>query len=134
VNSGSGLPVHSLTRLDSSTLLVGSGPTLYRNSTPYAGAVFSGDTLSIVPFQPESSTEVWAYVGDSLTLKKVAADGTCYKWGITGPTVVATVGSNGAGNLDSSVPGGIAYYWVYTYYSTRTVQRAVPVSPEFTRI
>lgn len=120
VNTGSGLPVHSLTRLDDSTLLSGSGTALYRNSTPYTGAVFSGSILSIVPFQPEASTEVWAYIGDTSGLWKVAADGSIYKWGVTKPTTVIGAGGGGAGNLDSSVPGGIAYYWVYTYYSSRT--------------
>lgn len=120
--------VHSIKRLDASTILSGAGTSLFRNTTAYP-AGFSGAPLSIVPYRPESSSANWAYIGDLTQMRKVNAAGAYYKMGITAPVNAANAATAGAGNLDSSVPGGVVYDWRYTYRSSVTGAESNP-SPE----
>lgn len=121
----SGGEVHSLRRLTPTTVLVGAGTTLSRNSTPYS-FTWAGDTMCIVPFKPDVVSEVWAYVTDGTYMRKVNAGGGVYKWGITAPDTAATGADGGAGDLDSSVPGAVTYDWRYTYYSSLTGAESNP--------
>ncbi len=125
----SGLPIHTLTRLDGNTKLIGSGTSLYRNNTAYPTGGYSGDPLNVVVYRPSIAANVWAYIADGNQMRKVRADGTDYKWGVTAPvdTPVGTAGA--AGLLNSSVAGGSVYTWQYTYYSSVTGAESNP-SPE----
>ena len=80
----SGLPVHSLVRVNNSlpgaanayARFVGSGPTLYagQGSVVALESGYSGNPLSLVPFRPLQSPEPWLYVYDSLKQRKYKTD------------------------------------------------------------
>ena len=68
-----GAAVHSLSRLNDATpngppsgfaYVAGAGNQLYLNATSVATG-FSGNPLSIIPFRPNQSVQVWDYIGDS---------------------------------------------------------------------
>jgi len=132
-STGVASSIHSLRRLGDSTLLVGVGTQVFRNNTAYATGGYSGNPLSIVPYRPSISSTPWAYIGDSLQMRKLRSDGSEAKWGITGPPNAASFASAGAGLLDSSVPGAIVYDWRYTYYASGTGAESNP-SPTATGI
>lgn len=112
--------IHSIRRGGTATLLVGAGGSLYRNNTVFPTGGYSGNPLGINPYRPTLTSEVWNYISDSNQMRKVNADGTDYKWGVTAPVTAASFSAVGVGVLDSSVAGGVAYDWRYTYYSSRT--------------
>lgn len=118
--------VHSLRRIDNSTLVVGVGTQLNRNGVAYSTAGYSGNPLSTVAWRPEISPVSWMYVADSAQMRKVRADGTDFKWGITRPVNAVSFGDAGAGNLNSSVTGGTVYDWRATYYSSITGAESNP--------
>lgn len=126
INTGVVADVHSIRRIDTSTLILGVGTQLFRNGTVFANGGYSGNPLSIVPYRPNVSSESWAYIGDTTQMRKVKADGTDYKWGITGPVAANTFATSGAGNLNSSVAGASVYDWRQTYYSTATGAESNP--------
>jgi len=121
---------HSVRRLDPATLVIGAGNFLFHNSDPYLDpstaaifAGFSGDPLSFVPFKASDSADPWMFVGDSLTLRKAAADGRLYLWGGEPPTTVAVAAAGGAGLLNSSIAGAVTYRWRYLYHSSTSGAR-----------
>lgn len=127
---------HSVRRLDPTTLVIGAGTMLFRNSDVYIDPTtsaiytgFSGNPLSMVPFKAPDSNDPWMFVGDSAAARKAAADGRFFQWGGEPPTVVAVAAAGGAGALNSSVAGAITYRWRYIYHSTATGARTNP-SPE----
>ena len=99
-----GAAVHSLRRLNDTTLagpasgfavIGGAGAGLYVNATQVASG-FSGNSMSFIPFRPNTSPEPWMYVGDSSLavtigtfgtngMVKVRADGLTYKMGVKEP-------------------------------------------------
>lgn len=133
VSTGVNSPVHTLKRLTDSTLLVGVGDQLFRNGVAFVTSGYSGNPLSVLPYRPSLTSASWAYVADSNKMRKLLADGTDYKWGVTGPAVAAPFAADGAGNLDSTVSGGIVYDWRYSYRSSVTGAESNP-SPEATGI
>lgn len=126
VSTGIAAQVHSIQRLDESTLIIGAGTSLFRNGTIYSTGGYSGNPLSLVAYRPNVSSTAWAYIGDSLQMRKVKSDGTDYKWGITGPTNPLSFASGGPGNLNSSVAGGTVYDWRATYRSSSTGAESNP--------
>jgi hypothetical protein len=118
--------VHTISRLDDTTKLIGVGGQLFRNGTAYPTAGYSGNPLSVNAWRPTISSDAWAYVADENQMRKVHPDGTDYKWGITGPTTGLTFVDGGAGNLNSSVSGGTVYDWRATYYSSATGAESNP--------
>jgi hypothetical protein len=127
---------HSVRRLDPTTLIIGAGFSLFRNSTLYidtaTGVIFlgfSGNPLSMVSYKAPGSDDPWMFIGDSLVLKKVAADGRMYQWGGEPPSVTASAVTGGAGLLNSSVAGAVTYRWRYIYHSSTSGARTNP-SPE----
>jgi hypothetical protein len=125
-NTGTGLPIHTIDRVDTTTTLVGSGTQLFRNSTPYSTGGYSGNPLSVVQAKPAIGSTFWSYIGDSLRMRKVNVSGSDQKWGIAEPTVAATFQALGAGDLDSSVAGAVVYDWRYAYYSSVTGSESNP--------
>lgn len=116
VDTGVSNRVHTIKRLGDSTLLLGVGGALYRNSSAFANSGWTGLPLGVLLYKPPAATANWAYVGDSVKMRKVRADGTDQKWGISAPIQQAGAQDSGvAGNLTSSGPGGLAYDWVFTY-------------------
>lgn len=126
VSTGVNAQVHSIRRIDDSTLLLGVGTQLFRNGTAFATGGYSGNPLSITPYRPTVSSTSWAYVGDSNRMRKVRPDGTDFKWGVTRPANPVAFNAAGAGNLDSSVAGGSVYDWRATYYSSATGAESNP--------
>lgn len=127
---------HSVRRLDPATLIIGAGNMLFYNSSPYLDPVsaaifsgFSGNPLTMVPYKSPDSDDPWMFIGDSATLRKVAADGRLYQWGGEPPAVVASAVAGGAGLLNSSIAGAITYRWRYIYRSSTSGARTNP-SPE----
>lgn len=127
---------HSIRRLSALVRVWGVGPRLHRDSfgtylNPVTGLEFtgfSGNPLSLVPFQGTDSRVPWMFVGDTATLRKAgaAADNEFFQWGIDPPTVAVTAAAFGIGNLNSSVAGAIPYEWRYTYYSSTTGAESNP--------
>jgi len=92
--------VHTLARLNDSTpynggvsavRLVGAGTVLYRGAasdTTYASidTGYSGNPLTALYAQPPNSPRPYAYVADSLRMRKCATDGTVLQNGIAQPT------------------------------------------------
>lgn len=125
------VPIHSLKRLDESTVIIGVGNLLFYNGFVYGGIFdpeigFSGNRVSIVPSRPAKGSDVWAYIGDSAIMRKVHSDGSIFQWGISPPSIAATATTNGTGQLDTAVAASVAYNWRYTYYSTRTGAESNP--------
>lgn len=126
INTGHVAKVHTIKRISNSFIALGVGTRLYRGSTQFSTAGYSGNPLSLVVFRPAISSSVWTYVADSNKMRKVREDGADFKWGINPPTVAATATPFGTGNLDSSVAGAIVYDWRYTYYSSVTGAESNP--------
>lgn len=112
--------VHTIRRLDPSTLLVGVGDGVSTQSTSLILSGFSGDPISIIPFKPIGASETWGYLADSDLMAKVHSDNSAFQWGIDPPSIATTAIVSGSGGLDTVVSGAIAYDWKYTYYSSRT--------------
>lgn len=127
---------HSIRRLSALVRVWGIGPRLHRDSLgtyldPVSGLEytgFSGNPLSLVPFQGTDSRVPWMFVGDTATLRKVGASSDLdnFQWGIDPPTVAVIAAPFGLGNLNSSVAGAIPYEWRYTYYSSTTGAESNP--------
>lgn len=126
ISTGVASSVHSIRRIDESTLIIGVGTQLFRNGTVFANGGYSGNPLSLTPYRPSVSSASWAYIGDTTQMRKVKSDGTDYKWGITKPAAALTFAADGAGNLDSSVAAGTVYDWRQTWYSTATGAESNP--------
>lgn len=116
---GTGLPVHSLRRLNDSTpagpvsgfiLVGGSGVELFANQVVVDSGL-SGNPISLIPFRPNASVQPWMYVGDSLKMDKVRSDGTCYLMGIEEPQLAPTIVSTPASNIVSTVGPVTVTYW-----------------------
>jgi len=114
-----GLPVHSLRRLNDSTpsgpvpgfiLVAGSGVELFANQVVVDSGL-SGNPISLIPFRPNASVQPWMYVGDSLKMDKVRSDGTCYLMGIEEPQAAPTTVSTPASNIVSTVGPVTVTYW-----------------------
>lgn len=93
-------PLHSIVRgidvpTGTSNLFWGSGTVLYRGTSSVLSSVqtgFSGQPLSLVPWQSKQSGESWIIVGDSAQCKKVRVkDGLVLPIGLTEPTGVPTL-------------------------------------------
>lgn len=87
-------PIHSIRRLNNSgpfatsTRIVGSGPGLYFGTTTLSVIElgYSGNPLSLIPFEPPSTPDCWMYVMDSIKGgRKVNVFGTAYQQGIAPP-------------------------------------------------
>lgn len=126
IDTGVSAPVHTLDRVDPTNTLIGVADKLYRNSTQYPTAGYSGNPLSTVQAKPAIGSTFWTYVGDSLQMRKVNVDLTDQKWGVTAPTVAASFVATGVGNLNSAVAGAIVYDWRYTYFSSTTGAESNP--------
>ncbi len=122
-------PIHTIRRVGGGTILVGMGTGLSTQAVAIAVGGFSGNPLSFIPFKPIGASETWTYIGDSLQLKKFHEDGSYFQWGIDAPTAATTAVLSGAGDLDTTVAGAIAYDWRVTYASARTGAESNP-SPE----
>ena len=116
---GTGLPVHSLRRLNDTTpngpasgfiLVGGSGVELFANQTVVDSGL-SGNPISLIPFRPNASVQPWMYVGDSVRMDKVRSDGTCYLMGIEEPQSTPQVVSTPASNVLSTVGPVTVTYW-----------------------
>lgn len=118
--------VHSLKRLDATTMIAGIGTNLYRNITVFPTGGYSGNPLSLVPYRPSLTSQNYMYVADSNQMRKVKSDGTDSKWGVTAPINPAAFAAGGVGNLNSSVAGASVYDYRYTYYSTTTGAESNP--------
>jgi hypothetical protein len=130
-------PFHSIRRLSTLVRVWGVGPRLHRDAfgtyvNPLTGTEFtgfSGNPLSLVPFQGNDSRAPWMFVGDTATLRKAGAgaNNQFYQWGVDPPVVAVTAAPFGAaGNLNSSVAGAIPYEWRYTYRSSTTGAESNP--------
>jgi hypothetical protein len=114
----------------------GIGPRLHRDTLgtyvdPITGLEFtgfSGDPLSLVPFQGTDSRVPWMFVGDTAVLKKAgaAANNEFFQWGIDPPTSAVIAAASGLGNLNSFVAGAIPYEWRCTYRSSTTGAESNP--------
>lgn len=118
-NLGTGIPVHSLRRLNDSTpngpvpgfiLVAGSGVELFANTTVVDSGL-SGNPISLIPFRPNASVQPWMYVGDSVKMDKVRSDGTCYLMGIEEPQVAPVVVATPASTVLSTVGPVTVTYW-----------------------
>lgn len=116
---GTGLPVHSLRRLNDSTpagpvsgfiLVGGSGVELFANQVVVDSGL-SGNPISLIPFRPNASVQPWMYVGDSLKMDKVRSDGTCYLMGIEEPQTAPVVVATPASTVMSTVGPVTVTYW-----------------------
>jgi hypothetical protein len=124
-----GVPVHTIRRISDDKHLIGVGDRIYRNNDIYPSTGWSGNPLNIALFQPGTSSSVWGYLGDDNQLRKINADGSDYKWGITAPLNAAAAAVSGAGNLNSAAPSAVTYDWRYTYGNSITQAESNP-SPE----
>lgn len=116
VSTGVYSRIHTVKRIGDTTLLLGVGGSMYRNATSFSNSGWTGLPLGVLLYKPPAATVNWAYVGDSSKMRKLRADGTDQKWGITAPIQAAGAQDSGvAGNLTSTGPGGLAYDWVFTY-------------------
>lgn len=71
---------------------------------------------SIIPYRPNISAQVWAYIGDAT--KMVKTDGTSvHTIGYTRPTGVVTIASEAAGGALTETG---TYYYRYAWYSSTT--------------
>jgi hypothetical protein len=91
-DTGSGLPIHSIRRLNDPTnatfsRLIGAGTSLYDTTlvTPIDTG-YSGTPLSMVPFRPNQTPRPWMYISDGQRSRKVRTDRTNYPIGIAPPT------------------------------------------------
>jgi len=94
----SGGGIHSISRVNDYILstfarFIGVGTKLYRGTTSYVdtGLVFSGNPLSIVPYRPENSPRTYAYIADSIILKKLATTGASEDIGVDPPIDLPSV-------------------------------------------
>lgn len=122
-------PIHTIRRIGPVTLLFGMGNGITTQSTSITTTGFSGNPLTFIPFKPIGSSETWTYIADSAQMRKLHDDGTYFQWGIDPPTVATTAILSGAGGLDTSVSGAVAYDWRVTYASARTGAESNP-SPQ----
>lgn len=92
--AGANTPLHTVRRLNDFTVpdwtyICGIGFGLYFGKatlTIIGFPAFSGNPLSIIPFEPPSTPSPWAYIMDSISGgKKVNVSGTLYNQGIAPP-------------------------------------------------
>lgn len=89
--------IHSIRRLNDAILgtsprVYGAGTKLYiGEGTAAVDTGYSGNPLSLVPFQPAASPESWMYVSDSLKMSKVRSDGLIHTVGIQPPLGAPTI-------------------------------------------
>ena len=87
------LNIHSIRRLNDPVLgtskrVYGAGTKLYLSEgTAAADTGYSGNPLSLVPFQPAQSPESWMYVADSAKMRKIRSDGLLHSVGMEPPLV-----------------------------------------------
>lgn len=131
-----GEQVNQIVRVtEDALLLLTTAGNVYRNETqlllPGSGTL-TGHPVNPIPFRSGISGQSWTYIGDASggssggMIKVRNSDGQVYEWGIVAPTDAATAVAAGAGNLDSSLPGAIAYDWRYTYYATSSGAESNP--------
>lgn len=75
---------------------IGAGTNLYNGngSNSVIGSGYSGNPLSVVPYLPSRSVNVWGYVGDSNKQRKYNASGTERNWGIVPPMIIPSAELN----------------------------------------
>ena len=79
--------------------LLGAGANLYLGQSTFGAAIdtgWSGDPISMMPYRPEQSPEVWTYLADRSRMRKVRVDGTVWQTGITPPLAAPVRGARGA--------------------------------------
>ena len=78
--------------------LLGADTSLYRahSGSQKIDAGYSGLPLSIIPYRPEQSPEVFGYVYDADRMRKVGFDGTVYQIGLAAPTAPPTAALAGS--------------------------------------
>jgi hypothetical protein len=84
--------VHSIARMNDYVFqnyvrFLGAGTNLYSGVTSFAqiDTGYSGDPLSIVPYRPDQSPRVWAYIANANKMRKVDTDNTVYNVGVAPP-------------------------------------------------
>ena len=94
-----GLPINQISRVNDYVLnkfvvFLGAGANLYFSNDyvnyTLANTGYSGDPLSIVPYRPDKSDRVWAYIASSSLMSKINSDGTVYSMGIVPPITIPT--------------------------------------------
>lgn len=93
-----GSPIHSLRRLNDPTQsaytrIAGSGTGLYygQSTLSLSESGYSGNPLSLIPFEPPSTPQPWMYLMDLVKGgRKVNVNGTAYQQGIAPPLTPTT--------------------------------------------
>ncbi len=98
--------------------LVGNGTTLNANAIPGIGTQvesgLSGDPLSIVIDKPDFSNRPWAYIADSLKMRKMSSNPQVHQWGVSPPEDAPTIALAGA-NPNGPDVGTTGAPYVYRY-------------------
>lgn len=91
-------PIHTINRVndyvaDKFSRFLGSGADLYSGETAFTliDTGYDGNPLSVVPYKPDQSTRVWAYIANGLRMSKANTDGTRYSMGIVPPNIIPDV-------------------------------------------
>jgi hypothetical protein len=103
--------------------VTGSASKVYyfQHGTSASFTLLHADSSSTNPFGfVDSNNTVYFGNGNTGNMKKW--DGTTLSnWGITAPSIVATVSTTGTG-----ISAAVGYYYVYTYYNTNTGHESSP--------
>lgn len=88
-------PLHTITRVndyvfDQFARFLGAGGDLYSGESTFTliDSGFDGNPISVVPYKPDQSARVWAYLANGSRMKKANTDGTVYEMGIDPPNKI----------------------------------------------
>lgn len=85
-------PLHTIARVndyvfDQFARFLGAGGDLYSGETVFTmiDSGYDGNPISVVPYKPDQSARVWAYIANGLRMKKANTGGTVYEMGVDPP-------------------------------------------------